>query len=285
MSSPKADRLSTGIDNDASERSVGSAHSSKSRTRSLDAQTSIPSLVHLCRQTIVSNLERFPPEAFDIFDPVEWDELVKLRFENTKPKRAKEAAGSIDGRLVPVVSAKYLKDFEAVNPHLADSEEADELLWRYCVEFKFRRGGMTRPTVFHVPWPKQVQQARQLGESLFEGDQRAVALLCAMSMNIALLRDSGVGKLVKKAIKKCVSLDIATRERLKELLASWMKIAEEDSKAASNDDLTLAQSCLTWRALYATLTERNDQVRNTQGQRMREIRKNVSFYFLSSLTR
>jgi superfamily I DNA and RNA helicase len=53
--------------------------------------------------------------------------------------------------------------------------------------------------------------------------------------------------------------------------------ALQDENDNNNDDhdLTLAESCHTWRDLYHTLLDRNDQVRNSQGQRMREIRKNV----------
>lgn len=277
MSSPKAERKRLSIENAASERSIGGVHTTnKSRTASSFGNASLPSLVHLCRKTIVSNLERFPPEAFDIIDPVEWAELVKLRFENTKPKRAnKEASGSIDGRLVPVVTAKYLRAFEECNPHLADSIEADELLWKYCVEFKFRRGGLTRPDALQLPWPKLVERVRRLGEALLEGDSTTVTSLRSMPMSLSLLRDSGVGKLAKKAIKRSTTLDDTTKDTVKDLIASWMKIAEEDSKAASNNDLSLAESCATWRDLHNALTNRNDQVRNTQGQRMREIRKNV----------
>jgi hypothetical protein len=290
-------------------------------------RAALPTLVQLCRQSIVSNLERYPPEAFGIVDPDEWDELVRLRHESTRPKQimvrsgnntntihpaqqqsptaASKAAvvGAVDGRLVPVVSAKFISAVEAVNLHLAESTVADELWWRYCVEFKFRRGGPTRPIALHIPWPQLVQQVQYMGEQLVllsgcgetnetttrsDDDTvgRVVHRLSNLPMNVALLRDSGIGKLVKRVLKKCQQQQ-HEQERLRELLATWMQVAEESvqkaAKAASrssgsnnNDDLTLAESCRTWRDLYVTLTDRNDQVRHSQGQRMREIRKNVS---------
>jgi hypothetical protein len=290
-------------------------------------RAALPTLVQLCRQSIVSNLERYPPEAFGIVDPDEWDELVRLRHESTRPKQimvrsgnntntihpaqqqsptaASKAAvvGAVDGRLVPVVSAKFISAVEAVNLHLAESTVADELWWRYCVEFKFRRGGPTRPIALHIPWPQLVQQVQYMGEQLVllcGGDTtsetttrsdddtvgRVVHRLSQSPMNVALLRDSGIGKLVKRVLKKIRQQP--EQEQLRELLATWMQVAEESvqkaAKAAArssgsndnNDDLTLAESCRTWRDLYVTLTDRNDQVRHSQGQRMREIRKNVS---------
>jgi hypothetical protein len=294
-------------------------------------RAALPTLVQLCRQSIVSNLERYPPEAFGIVDPDEWDELVRLRHEGTRPKQimvrngntnitipaqpsqtptAKAAVttavvGAVDGRLVPVVSAKFISAVEAVNLHLAESTVADELWWRYCVEFKFRRGGPTRPVALHVPWPQLVQHVQQMGEQLVlllcSGEttsetttrsdddtvSRVVNRLSQLPMNVALLRDSGIGKLVKRVLKKHQPQQ--EQEQLRQLLATWMQVAEDSvqkaAKAAAsrstgsnndNDDLTLAESCRTWRDLYVTLTDRNDQVRHSQGQRMREIRKNVS---------
>jgi TFIIS helical bundle-like domain len=227
--------------NNKSPRALGGSHRAVKPSVAAAAeqpdqrQRRLPSLVQLCRRTIVSNLERYPPEAFDIVDPVEWDELVRLRFESTRPKKhrgpGEQVSGSIDGRLVPVVSAKFLQIFEGANPHLAESIEADELLWKYCVEFKFRQGCLTRPAALHLPWPQLVERVKHMGEQLCDGEPSMVAPLSTVPMNIALLRDSGVGKLVKKAIKKCGAMfEDSVKERLRQLVATWMKVAEEGSK-------------------------------------------------------
>lgn len=112
-------------------------------------------------------------------------------------------------------------------------------------------------------------------------------------MNVNLLKDSGVGKTVKKAIKKPMGLDAELKSDLNDILSSWMEMAETNGvvvnakessgklPAAKQDDSTMedlqvAETCQTWRQLFAALQHRNEELRTTQGKRMREIRKNVS---------
>ena len=122
-------------------------------------------------------------------------------------------------------------------------------------------------------------------------------------MNVALLRDSGVGKAVKKILKKMKGSckDAEIRGQLEELLNRWVDMAESSGvgsdagkggfdangvvptsakkKALEQDiDLRTAESCMSWRQLFARLKNRNEKVMQSQGKRMREKRQNVSFH-------
>lgn len=273
-------------------------------------QQRFPTLVDLCRRVINANLERYPPESFGILGTQEWQALMKLRFASTRPKHA-EAGGGLDGtgRLVPCVSHKFLSDVEAANPEFADCPIVDDMLWKACVEFKFKRGGLTRPQALLLPWPLQIAELQQAVELLQkssatrEVQQSALLKLLSSPMNVALLRDSGVGKAVKKVLKKMkdVHKDAEIRSQLEALLKSWMDMAESSGvgsnggnggfdangvvpantrkKASEQEiDLAMAESCKSWRLLFAGLKKRNEKVMLSQGKRMREKRQSVSVH-------
>ena len=75
----------------------------------------IENLSTLCRNVIVSNLERYPGEAFAILDEQEWDNLIKLKHTSTRPRLGK---GGLDGtgRMNPVVSDKFITEVEESVP-------------------------------------------------------------------------------------------------------------------------------------------------------------------------
>ena len=104
----------------------------------------IENLSTLCRNVIVSNLERYPGEAFAILDEQEWDNLVKLKHTSTRPRLGK---GGLDGsgRMNPVVSDKFITEVEENVPHFAYSEIVDTLVWKDLVNFRFKPGGLSRP--------------------------------------------------------------------------------------------------------------------------------------------
>jgi TFIIS helical bundle-like domain len=276
-------------------------------------------LVDLCRIVITTNLERYPPEAFGVCDCDEWQAIVRLRHARTQPKRrwcgggtthgarssctqaaSKGKNAGIDGtgRMVPAVSDKVIFAIEACNPHLSDSPVVDALVWKDCVEYKFRRGDcgallISRPIALYQPWPLFVQELQNHASHLVpssESMDEAIDALRRTPMNVALLKDSGVGKRVKKAIKH---VGPNHKGQLESLLKSWMDMAANDGvfvganlsntseKAPKQDetttraDLALAETCHSWRHLFLALQQRNEEIRNSQGKRMREIRKNV----------
>lgn len=208
------------------------------------ASTTVPTLVQACRSVVVTHLEKFPPESFSIIDTEEWEAMVQLRYERTRPRRISTNAMH-GGRLVAPVSAKYLIPIETENAHLAESEISDTLLWKYCVEFKFRRGGLSRPVELELPWPLFVAQMKQHAESLANAELRSEAIkyLANVPVSVALLRDTGAGKTVKKAIKKLPDLDKPSLVQLKELLARWMTMVEKPEQFEPNENLAIAAGC------------------------------------------
>jgi len=169
-----------------------------------------------CRTVIAANLERYPPEAFGILSEDSWDAIVRERNVKTRPSTG---TGGLDGtgRLLPAVSDRFLAQVEETNPHFSDSEVADRLAWKDCVEYRFRSGGLTRPAALQYPWPVLVNRLKRSGEALMEllnaadkpSDRKQellekhVQALSESPMTVSLLQASGVGKSVKKFIKAC----------------------------------------------------------------------------------
>lgn len=248
-------------------------------------------LADRCRVVIVNDLERYPPEAFSILELEEWNKLVQLKDERTRPTKFRLSTPGLDGtgRLVPAVSHQFLDEIESKCPHFADSTIADTLLWRNCVEKKFRRGGLTRPASLLQPWPELVQAIKSAAETVLNKDvpdetkSAAVNVLSETPMNVSLLRDSGAGKLVKKAIKRG-TLTFIDHQVLQQVLSSWMDIASRDQAATASstnaanldDDLAQAEQCVSWRQLFHALQRREEHVRNSQGKRMRAIRRELA---------
>jgi hypothetical protein len=285
---------------------------------------------------IIQNLERYPMEAFGILDEEEFQSLLLLRHRRTQPKDGSE-------RLVPAVSDKFLSALEAANPQFFPANHnnmknnntdnnaklIDETLWKTCVEYRFRRGGMTRPLALELPWPFLVQRLQEAANRLLlplsvpqhphssssfvtttDADlANAIHTLETTPMNVALLRDSGVGKTMKKITKKQNHhLPIETLRSIQTILNNWMELVNNNDDDNTNDhadepcagktskskttdhhhhhsdeqqeDLRSAESCQTWRQLFAVLKQREEDRRNSQGQRMRDIRKNVRMYHL-----
>ena len=110
----------------------------------MQSDIALMSLVSLCRNVIVTNLERYPGESFGILDEMEWDTLIQLKHSQTKPKFGK---GGLDGtgRMNPVVNDKFIAEVEEKVPHFANSEVVDLFCWKDIVNHKFRVGGLSRP--------------------------------------------------------------------------------------------------------------------------------------------
>ncbi|KAL7561133.1 hypothetical protein ACA910_009402 [Epithemia clementina (nom. ined.)] len=207
------------------------------------------SLQEVCRNVIVANLERYPPEAFGMLEEEEWNLLLKYRHEKTKPKKSAVTITSSStgggqraldetGRMAPALSDKFLAAVEQCHPDekVRESKVADELLWKDCVNYSFRQGGLTRPRVLEFPWPLLVERVQRAAETIWTvlptllrvtngndddddccDDEQAIStkeepamqelrgalsLLENTPVNVKLLLDSGAGKTIKKVFKK-----------------------------------------------------------------------------------
>jgi len=222
----------------------------------------------LCVNVVVKDLERYPAVALGILDEYQWDHILKLRHRKTKPLKGK---GGIDGRgrLHPAVTDKFMLEVEEANPHLSESKVADEYMWKDIVEYKFKKGGLSRPKGLLYPWPVLVQQLEDSGKALTdclkltnedaESDDRdkiertalhAIKCISECPMDLNLLKTSGMGKKVKKFLNKSTRLDFldepyiyssgkdirkTPRTTLQATLQSWMDMAA-DSGVKMKDD-------------------------------------------------
>jgi TFIIS helical bundle-like domain len=271
------------------------------------ANCSTTSLVSMCLSVVVTSLEKYAPESFGILSEEDFEEIVQLRHRRTSPR---EGSGGLDGtgRVAPALSDKFLAEVEWTNPHLSESAVVDRLVWKDCVNFRFREGGLTRPAALSLPWPMLVDMIRESAEMLQQQGSldspdasEALQALEKCPMNVPLLQATGVGKAIRKYIKARTKnqpagqseSDVALFRRLECLLNSWMDMAENDSatigqsgsgvaKPSSSapkdtkEDLRIAESCQSWRQLFQALKDRADSCRTVQGERMRKIRSNLA---------
>jgi hypothetical protein len=256
------------------------------------------SLLNLCRSFIVANLERFPPHIFDHCEQEEFETLVEVRHKKTKPK---EGSGGIDGtgRVAPAISERCMAEFEEYVPGLSSSSVTDKLVWKDCVEYSFRRGGLQRPRALEYPWPCLIDQLHHTAQvfemvSLESAEaSEAISKLSESPMNVALLQASGVGKVIGKCLKKNDGLTgNQNYQRLDKLLTTWKALAANSGITvkgearreivgrnefdADAEDLELAETCQSWRQLFAALKNREEERRSNQGKRMRERRANLA---------
>ena len=74
------------------------------------------SLVSRCRRAIASNIDRYPVESMGVLNEIEWEEVVKIKYDMTKPKsQVQKVKGShllSDGRKTPVFSYKFMTEVE-----------------------------------------------------------------------------------------------------------------------------------------------------------------------------
>jgi hypothetical protein len=269
-------------------------------------------LVSLCRGKLVANLERYPAESFAILDEVEWEAVISLRHERTRPQKG---SGGLDGtgRMNPAVGDKFMSEVEEMVPHIARSRVVDNLVWKDIVEFKFKAGGLARPKELLYPWPvleakietskrALVDLVKQEGknEETKRSCIRAIKFLRSSPMDVSLLSSSGIGKTVSKFLKKAPAgiLDqpvVSTspgetpRTILKETLDSWMAFAAnsgvkmKESPASSDRkqqsikraNLESAKKCRSWRELFSFLKEKDEEQRSSLGARMSQRRKKL----------
>lgn len=205
------------------------------------------SLVDRCKSVIVSNLEKYKTDAIGVLSEYEWESIVELRHQKTQPKvqqkqgstrnkyedltecRHNNKIGGLDGtgRAIPAVSDKFLLDIEQSNPHLAESALVDTLVWRDCVSYRYKQNGLTRPKPLLYPWPLLLQyignatsiitdpallqhyhSIMELSPETQQTLENAIYILREAPMDISLLKDSGVGKAMKKLIKSCKKKEV-----------------------------------------------------------------------------
>jgi hypothetical protein len=123
------------------------------------------SLVSLCLGVVVTSLEKYAPESFGVLSEEDFEEIIQQRHRRTSPK---EGSGGLDGtgRVAPALSDKFLAEVELANPHLSESVVVDRLVWKDCVNFRFREGGLTRPPALVLPWPLLVDKVRECAKAL-----------------------------------------------------------------------------------------------------------------------
>lgn len=191
-----------------------------------------PTLASLCIAAVASKIERYPPEALGMLSETEWEAIVRLRHSKTAPRQQHQRQFlGIDGkgRMMPAIGDKVMKSIEDANPHLAQSEIADKLVWKDCVNSRFKAGGPSRPLALSFPWPVLVKRLKTSGADLlgllqipkldtsdadekyvenicqqrFQVLNRCISIMSESPMSVALLTASGVGKSVSKFIKGC----------------------------------------------------------------------------------
>ena len=175
------------------------------------------------------------------------ESIIKLRHEKTRPRTGQ--------RIAPAVTDKFLKSVETMIPRFADSRVTDNLVWKACVNHRFRIGGQTRPSGLLYPWPLLVSRLQSTATLLLnlvrksdssgQEDRKkaleAIDTLSSSPMNVKLLEASGVGKSVKKVLKLLNSRDegflglnqsppggqtkSSPKDRLASALESWKLIA------------------------------------------------------------
>lgn len=289
-------------------------------------QQRIPRLSDLCRSVVVTGLERYPPEALNILDEYEWDSILRMKHKKTKPQKG---VGGLDGtgRRHPAVTEKFLLEVEDSNPHLEQSQIADLLVWKDIVEFRFKKGGLSRPKTLLYPWPVMVQSLKDSAQAFTaclrraaEGNAatvdektkssvfKAIECIAESPMDLCLLKESGIGKMLKKFLAKSKSLPglafldepysstgtkkAPPRTTMECSMQSWITMAEtsgvnmnpdrssstsvpKSTNRSTEDDLSEAKACHLWRELYHKLKAHDEERRNRHGEKMRERRQRL----------
>ena len=274
-----------------------------------------------CIVVIVANLENYPPEAMGMLSEDAWNSIIRMRHERTQPKKGKAGIDG-KGRVHPAVSERFLSAVEEAIPHLSESTFADRLVWKDCVESRFTAASeLARPRELRFPWPVLVQRIKDAGNDMMElmkkeevkrGDidafNECVNVLCNSPMNVNLLEQTNIGKVLKKIIKAAAkqtptmeALGMYTERRLSsgtitdkggqmkvpltqldELLKRWKQMATESGVQVrevagknspsqtkqSKKYLKVAESCQTWRALFSVLKNYDSTRKEKQGARI-----------------
>ncbi len=148
-----------------------------------DESNSFESLASKCRKVIAMNLLRYPIDSFSSLSEMEWENVIKVKYNMTSPKRSQNSAtASIstststaatkmigsnllsDGRKFPLLTDKFIQDVEDKIPHFRKSKIVDELVWKDNVDFKFPKA--SRPFIFDEPWNYQTERCEKIVEEM-----------------------------------------------------------------------------------------------------------------------
>uniref|UniRef100_A0A7S1BWC4 Uncharacterized protein n=1 Tax=Corethron hystrix TaxID=216773 RepID=A0A7S1BWC4_9STRA len=249
----------------ASSENVSDSGGASSESISQEA----PSLQKLCILEIARYVERFPPDAIgDYLTPEHWDEVVRCKHAQTQPIKA---SGGIDGvgRKNPAISLDTMNNVENKCPGLV-SKVSDLLIWKDLVECNFRKGTHKRPEILSKPRPVILRILKDAKDSLtefmvtfergcnsqhslsdIEDDgvtpnkwhqqlSKSYVSLAAAHITVDLLKESGIGKIIKTFTKKGEKIDsgsydgplsamgsiwTSSLKRFTPLLEKWMNIA------------------------------------------------------------
>lgn len=221
----------------------------------------IPTLYKLCISAISSKIERYPAEVFSALSETEWERIIRHRHQSTAPtnttrppnfKNGIQQRWGIDGfgRMSPAISDKTMREIEDCNPHLACSKVADQMIWKDCVEYKFKRDGPTRPRALWYPYailmdrlnqsvknlscllesPPRLPSCTNKNNSISNHDQdleskkesicidaahkaiyESLKILMESPMSVDLLNETKIGKSISKFIKKVNKLTADTQ--------------------------------------------------------------------------
>mmetsp|Transcript_7338 Transcript_7338/g.10946 ORF Transcript_7338/g.10946 Transcript_7338/m.10946 type:complete len:453 (-) Transcript_7338:1075-2433(-) len=249
------------------------------------------SLTDLCLNTIAYCLERYPAEAFALLAPEEFTNIIQVRHDNTLPKKSASARfnknnnnlssnptlfavlNDVSGRLSPCVSAKTIREIQNANSHLKGIPAIDEMVWKDCVQLKFKLLGPSRPAALRLPWPLLVVELEKIGANLVEvskqlsedltqeedeaaKSKRTASVMSIMKktlhvlgdtpISVNLMHESKIGRRVSKFVKSLKSSHIMSEQsksslsvsemlnRFDQILRSWKDIAAASGVAFSS---------------------------------------------------
>lgn len=251
---------------------------------------------------------------------------MQFKYDKTSVKKSqttsKKLFGGLDGkgRRHPAIADKILRRIENANPHLANSDFVDNLIWKDCVNYKFKSGGNSRPKELICPWPILVKNLKCAGNnlsSLLNGKEDIVFFkntlktLEGAPMNVALLKQSNIGKSVKKFIKECgkqQDIDCESQlsyiwtpiigeasfiDKLQCLLQKWKDIVAasgvevNSARIGLNEmkpvvtqqnvmDMRVCENVQSWRDLHCALEERGKTMLKNNGAKMRRAREELA---------
>jgi len=205
---------------------IDNATSSRSQS-TVEKDMNVQSLVLMCTKVAASNIGRYPSGYLRVINVDQWESIVNFRYRTTIPKQILNRSGDLNnGRTTPAICAKVLTQLENDNPHISKSDVTDLLVWKDCVNCKFKKNGPQRPMILYYPFPVHVEKLKTVGnelESIRQPPLEDTVILSSLIPNstrrthrmekclkslsetlcLELLSKSGIGKVVKKFIKAC----------------------------------------------------------------------------------
>ncbi|GKY91202.1 hypothetical protein MPSEU_000092900 [Mayamaea pseudoterrestris] len=283
------------------------AAAAASATREPYVDLSQTTLFDLCQDFVVTHMKHYPPQVFQCLELDDYETLIRRKHLKSTPSTG---SGGLDGtgRVGPALGIEYITELEASCPHLAQSNVVDQLVWKDCVEFRFKKAGTGRPRALYLPWPLLVEQIQSVGRELAlmhaheSALEEPIAAACIHTletcpMNVSLLQATAIGKTIKIVLKRFHHAPTCGYHKLAKLLNAWKELAARNgvshasaatspttssAAAADNsydeeaDDLKLVETCKTWRQLYAALKQKEMERFDNIAKELRQRRKTLA---------